>query len=161
MEESPSNFPRDGRDAKVKLGTGEYARNFAEIMKIEDTSRSGIDELKAIILEKDVELASLREKLEDAKECSVSLQSMSHDLTLLITDLQYNAETTRSEMKSLIEQRDDLQARLDDSNESVHMLLRRQADSDKKLKEDKEEVAMCHSTPIPFGLLYTHMFVHL
>eukprot|EP00966_Prymnesium_polylepis_P016995 392151-Prymnesium_polylepis.1 len=34
-------------------------KNFAEIMKIEDTSRSGIDELKAIILEKDVELARL------------------------------------------------------------------------------------------------------
>jgi chromosome segregation ATPase len=113
------------------------------------------------VRDKDVELASLHETFEDAKECSFSMHSMSHDLTLLITDLQHNADTTRSQMKSLIEQRDDLQARLDDSNESVHMLLRRQADSEKKLKEDKEEVAMCHSTPIPFGLLYTHMFVHL
>eukprot|EP00966_Prymnesium_polylepis_P312927 7231464-Prymnesium_polylepis.1 len=44
-------------------------------------------------------------------------------------------------MKSLIEQRDDLKLRLEDSNESVNMLVRRQADSDKTLAEEKEELA--------------------
>jgi chromosome segregation ATPase len=145
----PRKLPEGWSRRKNKTGyismTGDYARNFAEIMKIEDTSRSVIDELKAIILEKDVELASLREKLEDVKECSVSLQSALDDFPLLITDMQYNAETTRSAMKSLTEQRDDLKVRLEESNESVNMLVRRQVDSDKILTEGKEEVGMCHS----------------
>ena len=153
----PRILPEGWSRIKNKPGymsiTGIYAKSFADIVKIEssvdqqvsDESRSVIEEQKTIIRDKDVEIASLLEQLENAKECSLSMHSMSDDLTFLITDLRNNANAAISEIKSLIEQRDDMQVRLEASNESVNMLVRRQADSDKILTEGQAEVGMCHS----------------